>query len=83
MTSGEWTSKDNGKNYGKDIVVKIQELIMKQDMEYKETTRKTLTKTVHLMKRNYEKLNVDEQQSGIDDADEVREITAARCCKKK
>ena len=44
------------------------------------------------MKYNYEKsievhnelrLNVDEQQSGIDDADEVLEITAARTPKKK
>ena len=44
------------------------------------------------MKYNYEKsievhnelmLNVDKQQSGIDDADEVLEITAARNPKKK
>ena len=44
------------------------------------------------MKHNYEKsievhnelmLNVDEQQSGIDDVDEVLEITAARTPKKK
>ena len=44
------------------------------------------------MKYNYEKsievqnevkVNVDEQQSGIDDADEVLEITAARTPKKK
>ena len=44
------------------------------------------------MKHNYEKYNevhnelgvtVDEQQSGIDDAEEVLEITAARTPKKK
>ena len=35
------------------------------------------------MKYNYKRLNVDEQQSGIDDADEIREITAARTRKKK
>ena len=48
---------------------------------------KTFTKIVHLMKHNYEKsievhnevrVNVDEQQSGIDDTEEVLEITAAR-----
>ena len=61
-------------------------------MEYKETMRKHKKKTVHLMKHNYEKsikvhnehrLNVDGQQSCIDDADEVLELTAARTPKKK
>ena len=62
----------------------MEELIMKKDMEYKETMIKTFTnkqKTVHLMKHSYEKsievhnelrLNVHEQQSGIDDAEEVQ-----------
>ena len=62
----------------------MEELVMKKDMEYKETMRKTsksTKSTVHLMKHNFEDsievhnepwLNVDEQQRGIDDADEVR-----------
>ena len=92
MTCCEWTSKDDVENYEEDIVVNIEELIMKKDMEYKETMRKTFKKAVHLMKYNYEKsievhndlrLNVDKQQSDIDDADEVLEITAARTTKKK
>ena len=56
MTSCEWTSKDDDKNDGLDIVVKMEELIMKNDMEYKETMRKTFKKkTIDLMKHNYEK----------------------------
>ena len=76
MTSCEWTLKDDDKNDGLDIVVKMKELIMKNDMEYKLTIirRKNTLKTVHLMKDNYEKsievhnklmLNVDEQQYDI------------------
>ena len=80
----EGTSKDDFENDEEYTVVKMEELIMKNDMEYKETMRKILNKTVHILKFIYEKsidvyneprLNVDAQQSGIDDADAVLEIT--------
>ena len=56
MTCCEWTSKNPVENDKEDIVVKMEELIMKKDIEYKETMKKTKTlKTVHLMKDYYEK----------------------------
>ena len=81
------------KNDEEDVVVKMEELIIKKDMEYRETIRKPVQKKpVHLMKHSYEKsieshnehrLNVHEQQSGIDDPEKVLEITAARTPKKR
>ena len=56
-------------------MVKIEEIDMKKDMEYKETMRKIFSlKAVHLMKDNFEKsvevhnelrFNIDEQQYEI------------------
>ena len=40
----EGTSKDYVENDEEDIVVKMEELTMKNDMEYKETMRKILLK---------------------------------------
>ena len=39
MTCCELTSKDDVESYKEDIVVKMEELIMKNDMEYKLTIR--------------------------------------------
>ena len=70
----------------------MEELMMKKDMEGNNEKTFTQKTTVHLMKHNQKKsievhnelrLNVDEQQSGIDDAEEVLEIEAARTAKKK
>ena len=44
MTCCEWTSKDDVQNYQEDIVVKTDELIIKKDMEYKETMKKKYKK---------------------------------------
>ena len=55
MTCCEWTSKDYVEKYEEYIVVKMEDLIMKKDMEYKETIKKQHKKAVHLMKDNYEK----------------------------
>ena len=41
MTCCKGTSKDDVKNDEEDIVVKMKELIMKKNMKYKETTRRT------------------------------------------
>ena len=75
MTCCEWTSKDDVESDKEDIVVKMEELIVNNDMEYKLTMREEKTIiTVHIMKDNYEKsievhnelwLNVDEQQYDI------------------
>ena len=55
MTCCELTSKDDVESYKEDIAVKIEELIMKNDMEYKLTMREKKNKTVHLMKDVYGK----------------------------
>ena len=43
MTCCEWTSKDDVERYEEDSVVKMEELIMKNDMEYKLTMREKKT----------------------------------------
>ena len=39
MTCCEWISKDDIESYKENVVVKMKELIMKNDMEYKLTMR--------------------------------------------
>ena len=52
MTCCEWTSKDDVESYEEDIVVRMKELIMKNDMEYKLTMRrKKLIKNSPLYER--------------------------------